>query len=347
MTSIIRNGIFPVACALALSGCEEGLLAGKPAAEGEAAAMVAAPGTDSVTRDVEMPEVFETTELALWDGRPSLGGVWIAHPDVTTPERARVRVVDTGKTVEGALFRRERDNPGPRVQVSSAAAAELGLLAGQPMEVAVVVIREEVIEVEAPVAEGLDLPAGNAAPVGDIQVASTDALAGDLNGNAAVEPVMMTPPEQLPPRRKGFWGRFRDSLRNTPEPTVSAGAIASTADIGGEAPMVETLPPVETQSLDPVASVAAAAIAEAESEAAARPGNAFIQVGLFSQEANANAAAATLRQNGIVPIVEPTTVGGNAFWRVTVGPVATASDRTDLVQQIRRLGFDDAYLTSS
>ena len=40
-----------------------------------------------VERDVEAPGVFQVTEAGLWDGRPSLGGVWVAHPDVTEPER--------------------------------------------------------------------------------------------------------------------------------------------------------------------------------------------------------------------------------------------------------------------
>ena len=44
-----------------------------------------------VERDVEAPEVFQVTEKALWDGRPSLGGVWVAHPDSDQPERVIIR----------------------------------------------------------------------------------------------------------------------------------------------------------------------------------------------------------------------------------------------------------------
>ncbi len=36
--------------------------------------------TRLIERDVEAPEVFQITENGLWDGRPSLGGVWVAHP---------------------------------------------------------------------------------------------------------------------------------------------------------------------------------------------------------------------------------------------------------------------------
>jgi hypothetical protein len=63
--------------------------------------------------DVEAPEVFDITDAGLWDGRPSLGGVWVAHPDATDPERVMIRNTETGSFVIGALFRRERENPGP------------------------------------------------------------------------------------------------------------------------------------------------------------------------------------------------------------------------------------------
>lgn len=135
------------AAVLLLAGCQAGtnLLDGRPA-NGNAAPSAA--GT--VERDVESPDVFETTEAALWDGRPSLGGVWVAHPAVTDPERVMIRNTATGASVVGALFRRERENPGPRLQLSSDAAAALGVLAGQPTEVRVVALRRKAVSAEPP-----------------------------------------------------------------------------------------------------------------------------------------------------------------------------------------------------
>lgn len=103
-----------------------------------------------VEQDVEAPDVFAVNESGLWDGRPSLGGVWVAHPDVADPERVLIKNEANGKTVVGALFRRERDNPGPAVQVSSDAASELGMLAGQPTSLDIVALRREEVEVEPP-----------------------------------------------------------------------------------------------------------------------------------------------------------------------------------------------------
>jgi cell division septation protein DedD len=144
---------------LALAGCEEGqqlaLFAPKPAQD---SAEVSSQRT--VERDVEAPDVFQASEAGLWDGRPSLGGIWVAHPDVTEPERVIVRNPENGKFVVGALFRRERDNPGPRLQVSSDAAEALGMLAGAPKELTVTALRREEVAVQEEVteAEGLSAP---------------------------------------------------------------------------------------------------------------------------------------------------------------------------------------------
>lgn len=112
------------------------------------------PGAQSdgplVERDVEAPEVFQVTEAGLWDGRPSLGGVWVAHPEVTDPERVIIRNPSNGKFVIGALFRKERETPGPRLQVSSDAAAALKMVAGQPSNLNVTALRRQAAPEPAP-----------------------------------------------------------------------------------------------------------------------------------------------------------------------------------------------------
>ena len=55
----------------------------------------------SEERDVERRDIFEVTDRALWDGRPSLGGVWVAHPDVQDPERVLIR---NNLTAQGYLL---------------------------------------------------------------------------------------------------------------------------------------------------------------------------------------------------------------------------------------------------
>lgn len=129
-----------------LSGC--GMLSDR----GDAAAPEIAVGSDAtqlVERDTEAPEIFRTEDSALWDGRPSLGGIWVAAPGVTEPERVIMRAAN-GKSVVGALFKRERANPGPALQLSSEAAAALGILAGAPTVIEVVALRREEVPNRSP-----------------------------------------------------------------------------------------------------------------------------------------------------------------------------------------------------
>ncbi len=129
--------------ALVLSGCMEGGSPFKGGATPESETTASPESVKIVDRDVEAPEVFQVTEEALWDGRPSLGGVWVASPDATDPERVILRNPANGKFVIGALFRREAFNPGPKLQVSSDAADALGLLAGAPAKISVTALRRE------------------------------------------------------------------------------------------------------------------------------------------------------------------------------------------------------------
>lgn len=153
----------------------------------------ATPDTTLIERDVEAPEVFEASEAALWDGRPSLGGVWVAHPDVTEPERVMIRNTANDKFVVGALFRRERDNPGPQLQASSEAADALGMLAGSPTQLEVVALRKEAVPIATPaVAAPLESETLDEAPA--IETASLDPIAGAAAAIDAVEIDVPAPP---------------------------------------------------------------------------------------------------------------------------------------------------------
>ena len=137
------------AALLILAACDETgsfSLGGTPSATGSTAGSV----SRTTDKDVESPEVFYALEKALWDGRPSLGGVWVAYPNVETPERVIIRNKENGKFVIGALFRRISNQPGPQLQLSSDAAAAIDVLAGAPVDLEVVALRKEVIVEEPP-----------------------------------------------------------------------------------------------------------------------------------------------------------------------------------------------------
>ncbi len=150
-TSTLVRGLSGLSALFLLSACQEGVLSTQTTpATGGTTPQAKVIETE---RDVDAPEVFSAQETGLWDGRPSFGGVWVAHPDVKEPERVRITNVATGQTIAGALFRREREFPGPRFQISSNAASALGILAGQPTELLVVVMRREVVTIVPPGAQ--------------------------------------------------------------------------------------------------------------------------------------------------------------------------------------------------
>ena len=174
---VTRVGVIAL-MALALAGCEEGKFPSLNLSKKQADAPVDVAKSDApiklIERDVEAPEAFEVNEAALWDGRPSLGGVWVAHPSAKQPERVIIRNEANDKFVIGALFRRERNNPGPELQLSSDAASALGVQAGTPSNLRVTALRKEKVNAAA-----FEKPA-EPKPLDQVQTASLDT--GNLKG---------------------------------------------------------------------------------------------------------------------------------------------------------------------
>ncbi len=263
--------------ALALSGCDENGQFGLPfpaGGSGQASTAGSTRSTKLVERDVEAPEVFSATDQGLWDGRPSLGGVWVAHPDVTEPERVIIRNQANSKFVIGALFRKERDLPGPRLQISSDAAAALGILAGAPAPLNVTALRREESEITEAVADG-----------------NTVAAPAEVSETAL-------------------------------DPIAAAGAAI---DAAPAAPPAAAKPSVPASSLP-------------------KP---FVQIGIFSIEANAVRVTKQMRSAGMVPTIKRSEINGKPFWRVVVGPATTKSELDGLIKAIKGEGFSDAYAVSN
>lgn len=211
-----------------LAGCEEAFSTSETAEKPEdnsGKTELLPDVTTGSQRDVEAPEVFQTTEAGLWDGRPSLGGIWVAHPDVSQPERVVIRNTSNNKSVTGALFRRERNLPGPALQVSSAAAKELGMLAGAPTKVSVVALRREKIEE----------PSSEDTPEAEESAAETTAAVAD----GASDTQASADPEK--PVKRKWWQKKEPAAAAAGTAAVAAGA-ASSSD--------ETAEDVETASED-------------------------------------------------------------------------------------------------
>ena len=110
---------------------------------GEGLSADASSSSKLIERDIEAPEVFQLTGSGLWDGRPSLGGVWVAHTSAQSAERVIIRNGESGKFVIGALFRSDSVKEGLRFQMSADTAQALGVLASQPVNLDVTALRPQ------------------------------------------------------------------------------------------------------------------------------------------------------------------------------------------------------------
>ncbi|MCB1408531.1 MAG: SPOR domain-containing protein [Rhodobacter sp.] len=349
---------------------------GAPGDQSAPAAATDGPSSRTIERDVEAPEVFQRDDTGLWDGRPSLGGVWVAHPSAQDPERVMIRNQATGATVIGALFRRERDNPGPRFQISSEAANALGILAGAPTEISVTALRLQRVEMEIDPAPSATTAADETLAIAAAESpAAVDAAAGDAAAPAPTGApqgqVAVTDADPEPPRRT-----LRDFFRRrSPEPAPADTAIAQTTLAPATAAttataaqtvteMASTEPPrAERRSffdmfrrnrpepepdttmiaLPETTAAAPVATPEPPSRPAARIDRPFVQIGIFSVEQNATNARALMQRNGLTAEIRRGRINDNQFWRVVVGPAGSTAERADILRRVRGLGFADAY----
>ena len=261
-----------------------------------------------VERDVESPEVFQVTEKALWDGRPSLGGVWVAHPDSEQPERVIIRNKTNGKFVIGALFKRERDNPGPRLQLSSDAASALGVLAGAPTTLNVTVLRRETVNVN----EGKGAPATP-------ETVATETLKPAPTQDIATKVLASV--------EKAEAEKAAKSTNPVKKPS---------AKVSEPSQKIARTTPKTAEAAKPVTAKPAAAKPVTRTSSLSKP---YIQLGFFSQEKNARNTLKSLETRKIPGKLVKATAKGKTFWRVLAGPAQTKGERDAYANEIKKMGF--------
>lgn len=298
---LAATGVLLTACTLANPDTTALTADGQPIVD----ATVNAPtSVRLVDRDVEAPEVFQTEGQALWDGRPSLGGVWVASPDAKDPQRVIMRNPANGKFVIGALFRREAANPGPKLQISSDAADALGILAGEPVAISVTALRREEAPVAAPDASAPILDTAEAVGGAEAAAAPTQPAA-DVTAAAAAA---------------------IDKAAGTPAATDKATADTAAADKAAT-DKAAAAPAAQAPGAQPAAQPAAPAAS-----------GALIQIGIFSVQANAQRAVDLLAKAGITAKIKEEKSQGKIFWSVTA-----RGDKSTLAK-IKAAGFADAYI---
>ena len=307
-TGFVRNihkfSLIP-AVMLTLSACGDG--AGPTEVEDLRGSVIE---TDVITEDMLAPEAFSITDTALWDGRPTFGGVWIAYPNIDTPERVRITNPENDKSVIGALYKRESGFPGPQIELSADAAASLGIIAGVPADLRVVAMRRVDVEVDPTIATG---PQPMVTP---LQRPSTRNTTPAVAGVAVLDAASIV------------------------APAVEPVAAPETPAANEAAPVVEatTLPPVEPAAV--AAPVAAAPVAPAP--AAADPNSTFIQVATFQSERRAKDAVKKLETAGLSVEIRETKAGSQTHYRVIVGPATSPEAVEIMMSVVREIGFRDA-----
>lgn len=96
--------------------------------------------TSNITLD-EKPEILDLSASVIWDGEQTLGGNWISHPDVDSPERVLIKNISNGKSIVGAIFQQtNKMKTGPAV-ISSDAAKALNIAQNDQTKVQIIAVR--------------------------------------------------------------------------------------------------------------------------------------------------------------------------------------------------------------
>ena len=94
------------------------------------------------------PEILDISTSVNWDGDQTLGGNWISHPDVASPERVLIKNISNGKSIVGAIFQQTKKMNSGSALISSDAAKALSIAQNEKTKVQIVAVRE--LEVSDP-----------------------------------------------------------------------------------------------------------------------------------------------------------------------------------------------------
>lgn len=248
-------------------------------------------------------------------GRAEVGseggaGITAAHHTLPLPSYVEVTSLETGRTI---LVRVERRGPmasKAAIELSPGAAAQLGLT-GQSQS-PVRVRRVNPIEPERAL-----LRAGQPAPV---RMDTPKSLLGVLMRKLDAQEGVVRPAPEVAP---------------TPAPTPAPAPAPSPAPAPPKTVKDKKAAPVIAPK--PVPGIKPAPVPQpaAAPAAQATPGKFVVQVGAFSSQANAKAAAAK--------------VGGSVsaagkFWRVRIGSFSSESDARAALAKAKAAGYNDARI---
>ena len=99
-----------------------------------------AENTANVNLD-EKPDILDLSAAVIWHGDQTLGGNWISHPDVDSPERVLIKNISNGKSVVGAIFQQTKKMKTGSALISSDAAKALDIAQNEQTKVQIIAVR--------------------------------------------------------------------------------------------------------------------------------------------------------------------------------------------------------------
>ncbi|MEM7746236.1 MAG: SPOR domain-containing protein [Pseudomonadota bacterium] len=296
------------------------------------------------------PDVFEGTGRAVWDGRRTLQGIWVAHPEATTARRVRIINVENRRAVDGALFKRDAADGGSSILISSEAAQLLGIVPNVGTDlriVAVTPVDRQTIE------PNLATPAAGASPITRVAAPPSEEAARPSTSEPPPAPDAEGTPEE-PAQTTTV--ALKQPSPDDDQPATTVEAAPAEPERPAEprpnpdrvtpandpvftwenAPAAADEPEIETSST-PVTPLPATT--EPERPALKRP---FVQAGTFGVATNASKLIDRLAAMQIPALTRSESVGGRTLTRVLAGPFDSLTARDDAQRKIRGLGLTDA-----
>ena len=71
----------------------------------------------------EKPKILDIAATVNWDGSQTLGGNWVSHPNIESPERVLIKNATNGRSVVGAVFQQTKNLDKGLAAISDAAKA--------------------------------------------------------------------------------------------------------------------------------------------------------------------------------------------------------------------------------
>ena len=89
----------------------------------------------------EKPEILDISASVVWDGKQTLGGNWVSHPDINSPKKVLIKNTSNGKSAVGAIFQQTRNLNKGLAAISSDAAKTLNISKNDETKLQLVAIK--------------------------------------------------------------------------------------------------------------------------------------------------------------------------------------------------------------